>query len=342
MSRANRKRLQICALSVAACLAAASANGKSGTVSQDAARPGVRAVMDAHNCYPYFGWWTDRIDRALSGGTPLAIEQDLFWYTDPHSGKSRSVVSHGAPSTGHEPSLREYFFERVRPIVEKAVRDGDRQDWPLITLNLDLKSEEPEHLAAIWQVLMEYRAWITTAPRTSNIEDVAPLDVKPILVLTGESDAQKAVFYDRVPAGGRLLVFGATPTHAEDPSAPPSVIAPEAADNYHRWWNNLWRVVEPEGQPNAGEWTPEKEKRLRELVDYAHEHGLWIRFYTLDGVSKADESCRGIFHSYNFGTAAAAEKRWLAAARAGADYIATDQYEDLAKVLREFRQSHGN
>jgi len=30
--------------------------------------------------------------------------------------------------------MREYFFERVRPIVEKALREGNHGDWPLITL----------------------------------------------------------------------------------------------------------------------------------------------------------------------------------------------------------------
>ena len=40
-------------------------------------RPGSRVVMDAHNCYPYDGRWADRIQRALSAGAPLAIEQDL-------------------------------------------------------------------------------------------------------------------------------------------------------------------------------------------------------------------------------------------------------------------------
>jgi len=299
--------------------------------------PGARVLMDAHNCYPYFGWWADRIGRALSAGTPLAIEQDLFWYTDPHTKQSHSIVAHGAPAEGNEPTLREYFFERVRPVVEKALRDGDSKDWPLITLNLDLKSEEPEHLAAIWQLLTEYRDWITTARRGSDIREMGALAVKPILVLTGESERQKAAFYDNLPVGSSLLVFGATPTHNADPSAPPAAIAPNGPDNYHRWWNNSWRVVEPAGQPNAGEWTTAKEARLRNLVQYAHERGFWIRFYTLDGVSQSEESCRGIFHSYNFGSRPAVEARWQAAERAGVDYIATDQYEDLARLLAHSR-----
>jgi hypothetical protein len=85
--------------------------------AQPAPQPGSRTLMDAHNCYPYFEWWNDRIDRALSAGTPLAIEQDLGWYTDPKTGKSWSVVTHGNPITGEEPTMEQYFFDRVRPIV---------------------------------------------------------------------------------------------------------------------------------------------------------------------------------------------------------------------------------
>src|SRR5436853_7546786 len=101
-----------------------------GAAAQHDAAPGSRSVMDAHNCYPYFEWWSDRIDRALSAGTPLAIEQDLLWARNPRTGKMASLLSHGAPATGAEPEMREYFFERVRPIVENALRDGNRGDWP--------------------------------------------------------------------------------------------------------------------------------------------------------------------------------------------------------------------
>ncbi|HUK33066.1 MAG TPA: hypothetical protein VLV86_04085, partial [Vicinamibacterales bacterium] len=62
--------------------------------AQAAFEPGMRVVLDAHNCYPYHGRWRDRIDRALSTGTPLAIEQDLVWFLDPATGKGRSLVAH--------------------------------------------------------------------------------------------------------------------------------------------------------------------------------------------------------------------------------------------------------
>ncbi|MGO9260257.1 MAG: hypothetical protein ACLQU1_28715 [Bryobacteraceae bacterium] len=117
-----------------------------------------RPVADAHNCYPEDGRWNDRIERALGAGFPIAIEQDLAWYVPagggpsgpaggvPHgpaagapgpggrapepgrgvssgvpSGPGRVVVSHSAKTTGAEPTLRAYFFERVRPIVEAAL-----------------------------------------------------------------------------------------------------------------------------------------------------------------------------------------------------------------------------
>src|SRR5580698_3369166 len=150
--------------------------------------PGSRTVMDAHNCYPYFEWWGDRIDRALSAGTPLAIEQDLGWHTDAATGKSWSVVTHGEFTTGDEPTMEHYFFDKVRPIVEKALKDGNRADWPLITLNLDFKDNKPEHLAAVLALLRKYQAWLTTSVKGAEATDVQPLDVKPILVLTGEPD----------------------------------------------------------------------------------------------------------------------------------------------------------
>ncbi len=296
--------------------------------------PGSRTVMDAHNCYPYFEWWGDRIDRALTVGTPVAIEQDLAWHTDPKTGKSWSVVTHGQPTDGNEPTMDQYFFEKVRPMVEKALRDGNRGNWPLITLNLDFKDNKPEHLAAVLALLKRYKSWLSTTTKGAQPDDVQPLEVKPILVLTGEAEEQQTVFYDQLQTGDRVLLFGAIHTEDKDPAAAPEVIGAGKETNYRRWWNNPWKVVESAGQPEAGEWSAEKMNRLRALVERAHRNGLWIRFYTLDGATKQELSCHGWFHDYNFGSLAAARIRWRAAIAAHVDYLASDQYELVGKEIR--------
>jgi hypothetical protein len=305
------------------------------------ATPGKRTTMDAHNCYPYFEWWNDRIDRALSAGTPVAIEQDLAWYTDPKTGKSWSIVTHGAPYTGQAPIMDHYFFDRVRPIVEKALASKNHSQWPIITLNLDFKTEEPEHLAAVLALLQQHKDWLTTATKAGDGKTLSPLDVKPILVLTGASNAQQKVFYDDLPDGARLLVFGAVHTDETHPLAAPEVLESEHATNYRRWWNNPWQVVEEGGQTKAGDWTPHDNARLTALVQHAHTNQLWIRFYTLDGATTKDLSCNGWFHSYNFGSLSAAKERWKAAQTAGVDYVASDQYELLGATLRSSK-SHAS
>src|SRR5689334_9889982 len=99
-------------------------------------------IVDAHNCYPYEGQWTDRLDRALSTGFPIGIEQDLAWYVDPATGKGHPVVTHQAQTDGSEPSLRDHFFEHVRPIVEHELARNDRSQWPLIVLHFDFKDNQ--------------------------------------------------------------------------------------------------------------------------------------------------------------------------------------------------------
>ena len=310
--------------------------------------PGQRVLLDAHNCYPDGGQWGDRLDRALATGVPIAIEQDLVWFRDPRSGVHRSIVSHGEPFTGLEPSLADHFFERIKPIAEQALKENRRERWPVVVLNLDLKTNEPEHHAAIWETLARYQAWLTTAERVADASRVMPLDLKPVLVLTGSHPAQQAAFHDGRPAGSRLLAFGGILVETESKigkgrEAVPKLagLTPEdliasRATNYRRWVNFPWAVVERGGQAEAGAWTREDAARLAALTDRAHTHGLWIRFYTLNGHAAADD--RGWTASYNFGTPAAAEARWRAARDAKVDFIATDQYEGLARVLADARR----
>jgi len=297
-----------------------------------------RPIVDAHNCYPYEGKWTDRIDRALRTGFPVGIEQDLAW------ANGRVVVSHTAKTSGGEPTLRDHFFERVRPVIEKALKEDKRASWPLIVVHFDVKDNRPELLHAVWDLLGEYEAWITTAPVTADPRTLAPYDVKPLLVMTEDSDAQEDVFFKPLKPGARLRLFGSAHTGPPPPNltrperahwlattAPGNLLA-EKPTNYRRWWNNSWHEVEEGGQANAGDWTTVDDQRLRALVDHAHKLGYWIRFYTLDGFIPSEGL--GWDKAYNFGSRPAVEQRWRAAVATGVNLIASDQYEDLAAFMK--------
>lgn len=304
---------------------------------------GGRSLLHAHNAYPEKGRWHDRVDRALGTGMrPVVIEQDVALA---HRGREPiSVVTHDTELTGAEPSLEEYFFKRVAPMMEAALTGHDRRQWPLVVLHLDFKSNEPEHHRAVWQLLERHQRWLTTAPKHAAGAPPSPFTVGPMVVLTENGDGQAASFFDTVPAGGRLLVFGSVPapeaTRLEDPdvraralarSSPAELVATRP-DSYRRWANFSWDVVEEGGQARAGDWTAADAARLRALVDRAHGLGLWIRFYTINGHAPASHP--EWTASYNFGSRAAARLRWQAAIDAGVDLIATDQYEELAALLR--------
>lgn len=325
-----------CLVTFLACAIVLSAQANLGFLNHG------KPVLDAHNCYPYEGQWADRIDRALSAGFPVSIEQDLAWFAKPGS-PGRAVIVHDPKTmTGEEPDLRVHFFERVRPIVEKALREGNRDQWPLIILHLDFKINEAPLLEATWDLLGEYESWLTTAVKSSDDHELLPLDRKPILALTEDSDAQEIVFFRNVPLGGKLRLFGSAhnakiPGESDRERArfaanlAPDKLLTESPTNYRRWWNNSWAVVEEGGQRNAGDWNATDVARLRSLVRHAHRQGFWIRFYTLDVFSPAED--KGWDRNYNFGSRAAALPRWRAATEAGVDFISTDQYEDLAKIL---------
>lgn len=321
----------------------------SGLSPRDALRahqgfgPGQRVLLDAHNAYPQNGRWSDRIDRALSTGLPVAIEQDLYWAKNRATGNFEIRVAHDTSELEQAPTLETYFFEKIRPIMEHALGEQKRDAWPLIVLNLDFKQNDAPLLGAVYTLLGKYEAWLTTAPRTSTPDVAAPLSVGPLLVLSGSSEAQRARFHDAVPTGQRLRAFGAIPA-AVAPGATAAeradnlsrmsaeqIIAPKVS-NYARWVNLPWLVVETGGQSNAGEWDRADAARLDALVKRAHAQTLWIRFYTLDGFQNDGD---GLTKSYDFGSDAAVRLRWRAAIEAGVDFIATDHYERFDRARRE-------
>ena len=302
---------------------------------------GKKPLLDAHNCYPYDGRWPDRVLRALRVGTPVAIEQDLAWGTP-----GGVVVSHKAETDGSEPTLEAHFFERVRPLMEKALREGDRRNWPLIVVHFDFKDNREPLLEAVSQLLIKYESWITTSKKGEDPGKIEALQMKPLLVLTEDPDAQQRVFFDKVPAGAPLRIFGSAHTNipkgkdrAETEhllaTIAPEQLLTEPANNYRRWWNNSWHDVEEGGQRQAGCGRLADDTRLQSLVKRAHQLGYWIRFYTLDGFDSARGKENGWFESYNFGTLDAVKERWAAARAAGVDMIATDQYENLADWLKK-------
>jgi hypothetical protein len=294
-------------------------------------------ILDAHNCYP-----GDHVRRALDAGYPVSIEQDLSWYVDPATGKGRVVVTHTEHPDAEAPELRQYFFEQVKPVVEKAIAQHKTEQWPLIILHFDFKTNQPELLEAVWKLLGEYEPWLSTAKKTANPDTLSPIERRPIMAITEDSDEQERVFFNNVSVGSKLRIFGSAHTaeitgstsaerHHLEATLSPDKLITEHPTNYRRWWNSSWYSVEEGGQNHAGDWTAEDDRRLRSLVDNAHSRGFWIRFYTLDGFDLQQNHGWGT--SYNFGSKDAVIPRWKAAIAAGVNFIAVDQYEDFATYL---------
>lgn len=319
------------------------------SVHESSYAPGTRSLLSAHNCYPYHGLWTSRIDQVLSTPLPLSIEQDLCWVQDPKTGKQRSLVAHNGPFTGDEPTLRGHFFERIRPIAESALQRAERdpsekENWPLIVLDLDVKDDTLDHARAIHAELLSHLDWLTTAPKNERIDRVDPLDVGPVMVNISGSAHQMRVFHDELATGEPIIAFGRC--QARGPSIkglskaqaaqakvkfPAALMVTEPADNFRRWWNNSWHVIEAGGATKANDWTSQENERLVEIVDHAHNLGYFIRFYTINGHSKAQGAAQGYGGSYNTGSLEAAQIRWRAELEAGVDLIATDQYTQFAQ-----------
>lgn len=310
--------------------------------------PGSRVVVLSHNAYPDHGKYGDRLDRAIAAGVPFATEQDLAWI----DGKSLEI--HGAKNaSADDPTLESYFFPKVKPIIEKALKEGNKGNWPLVTLYLDIKNDPPEHLQAILKVLDKYDGWLSTAKKTADITVQSPLDLRPMMVLVEDKqdDIKKQFFYDQVPVGGKIRVFGSATKFDENPTHLPkekkaeavallSTMDPEQlvsqkADNYRRWFGANWAFIEKGGEIGAGDWNSASEARLKKFVDHGHRLGYFVSIYCLDGYSDAEN--QGWDKDYNFGSKEKVMPRWQAAVRAHVDFISTDQMEDVAAVIKKSR-----
>ena len=317
------RRIVVLSLLTVSLGARAPVVGSMPGAAADGLTPGTRVLLDAHNSYPEGGRWADRIDRALSTGTPLAIEQDLLWYRDPATGIPRSIVSHGEPFTGREPGMREYFFERIRPIVERALQENRRDDWPIITLNLDFKSDEPEHHAAVWKLLGEYESWLCTAPRGAAIRrrraaDAAGAGARP----DRRAGHPAAGLLRRHPAGRHAAPVwrGASDArwHARPQDQLPALVE-QLVDP-----DRAGRAAQGRGM-DAGRRAAADDRRpcgaRRRAVDPLL-HAGWLR---------SRRSVRRLGRELQLRLARRRPQRWRAAIRAGVDFVAVNQYEVLCR-----------
>lgn len=310
--------------------------------------PGARTVMLAHNADGFMGKWTDRLGRAIATGTPFAVQINVVWAANPKTGKTESVIGHTAESATDQ-TLKTLFLKRVQPIMEKALKEKNNKDWPLVTLYLDIKNGTPEHLASIWSLLGEYESWLTTAVKTKGAAEVSPLVVGPLLVLVEDQaeDIREDYFYNRLPVGSKLRLFGSAKVtlppgkglepkdiRARQARMKLPELVPGPASNYRRWWNSSWEMVEVGPPDSVGSWTPAKEARLKAIVDYAHKMGYLVGFKCTAGFKAGTVDKLGWEQEFNFGSLESATIRWKAAVKAGADFISTDQFEDVAKVIR--------
>jgi hypothetical protein len=111
----------------------------------------------------------------------------------------------------------------------------------------------------------------------------------------------------------------------------PEQMLTKRADNWRRWFGTDWNFIETCG-PTHGEWNAATETRVKHFVDYGHSLGYVVSFYEVNGFT--DEQNQGWTAEYNFGSREGALVRWKALIAAHADFIATDQYEELARVIR--------
>jgi hypothetical protein len=309
--------------------------------------PGVRTLVLAHNAYPYEGKYADRLDRALSTGLPIVIEQDLVWV----NGKSLEIHNEKL-ATDDSPTLETYFFPKVAPIVEKALKEGNKGNWPLITVFLDIKNDPVEHLEAINKVLDKYDAWLTKAVKTADITKMSPLELKPMMIILEDKqkDIKQEFFYDRVPVGGKIRAFGGPEKFDDNPNKlprtaraermagllkiDPDTLVTRHADNYHRWFGTDWNFIEPCGAAHK-DWSAEAEARLNKFVRRGHSLGYMVGVYGINGWTESEN--QGWTPEYNFGSKEASAVRLRAIVKAKVDFISTDQYEEAAKVIHSLR-----
>lgn len=270
--------------------------------------------ISAHNCYPVDDIGKNRLAEALALGIDN-IEIDLGWDA---AGK-RLIVSHeAAPKAGvNYPTFEEF----IRPVLDAP----SRPDGAPSVLTLDWKTDDPAAVARIKAFLDDHADILSSAPKA----DPSPLTVRKLTVCFTGSAKAKAIYDDLIPKGGTYRAFAdvvhSRGSYRDDPTS----YAKEPASAYHRFLTFDWSAVEAGGPPLARDWTKEEAARLVAIVKSAHEKGYRVRFYCLNARGPV------LSANYRFRGPEDVRTRWNAAAEAGADWIASDEYREIVSEMRK-------
>jgi hypothetical protein len=287
----------------------------SAVFADDPPRP---LPISAHNCYPENRADNPRLAEAFAVGIDN-IEIDLGW----DDAAKRLIV-------GHDESPRpDIEYPRLETSLVPALEShfkAPRPDGAPTVLTIDWKTSKPEAVRQFKEVLLDAHAeWFSSAPKAAD----SPLTTRRLTVCFSGSEAAKDAYDALVPPGGayrafRDRVIGAGAKYEDDVSA----YIPDSSTPYLRFLAFYWGAVERGGPTLAGEWTPAEADRLGALMTLAHRRGFRVRFYSLNGHTGM------LGNGYRFASDEAARIRWIAAAGAKVDWIAGDEYREMAEALR--------
>jgi hypothetical protein len=273
--------------------------------------------ISAHNCYPADGTADDRLAEALALGIDN-IEIDLGW----DEALGRLIVGHGARP---RPGVAYPEFEAYLLPALEAHRRAPRADGAPTVLTIDWKTQDPAAVRRFRAFLDAHPDWFSSAPKAAD----SPLTPRRLTVCFTGADVAKRIYDELIPPGGTYRAFRDTVFGWGAYRADVAAYAPAPATAYHRFLTFHWSHIERGGPPLAGSWTAAEADRLVRLVALVHRQGFRARFYCLNGHTGLPST------PYRFPDDASARIRRRAAAEAGADWIAGDEYADLVRDLRD-------
>jgi hypothetical protein len=270
--------------------------------------------ISAHNCYPENRTDNPRLTEALSLGIDN-IEIDLGW--DDAAGQL--IIGHDAtPRSG-------IVYPRLETSLIPALEahwKATRPDGAPTILTIDWKTGRPEAVRQFKDLLDAHPDWFSSAPKSPD----SPLTTRRLTVCFSGSEAAKNAYDALIPVGGTYRAFRDRVITRYEADVAAYIPGPSTA--YHRFLAFPWGAIEQGGPASAREWTRAEADRLSALIALAHRQGFRVRLYSLNGHSGTPGS------GYRFADDEAARIRWVAAAAAGVDWVAGDEYREMVDALR--------